>query len=217
MAVVWLAGGGVVQAVVHVGSVPALWQTAYGQLLLTKTAILTGVLGAAFFARRFVLSRQVSATGPARLWRTVGVEMAATTAILAVSAVLVGTTPARSVEKDKAPAVQNGFSQTLTSSLYTLQFNIYPVELGEWNTVHGMTYTPAGKPLPAAQWTVTTRYTDQDVAAVSQPMLPLPAPRNDALGSLTFPLPGTYEVSFTIRTTEIDQATVRTKVVVPAA
>ena len=46
-------------------------------------------------------------------------------------------------------------------------------------------------------------------------MLPLPG-RNDALGSLTFPLPGTYELTFTIRTTEIDQATVRTTVNVPA-
>ena len=217
LAVVWLAGGGVVQAVVHVGSVPGLWETAYGRLLLAKTGILAVVLSAAYLARRFVLSRQVSAAGPARLWRTVGVEMAATSVILALSAVLVGTTPSRAVEQDNGPAVRNGYSETLSSNLYTLQFNIYPVELGEWNTVHGMTYTPEGKPLPAAQWTVTTRYADQDVAPVTEPMLPLPAPRNDALGSLTFPLPGTYEVSFTIRTTEIDQATVRTKVTVPAS
>ena len=49
---------------------------------------------------------------------------------------------------------------------------------------------------------------------VSEPMLPL-APRNDALGALTFPLPGTYEISFTVRVSDIDQATVRTTITVP--
>ena len=35
-----------------------------------------------------------------------------------------------------------------------------------------------------------------------------------AIGAITFPLPGVYEVRFTVRTTEIDQATVRTTVTV---
>jgi len=217
LAVVWLVAGGVVQAVVHAGSVPALWQTTYGRLLLAKTVLLAGTLGVAHVARRFVLSRRVAVDGPGRLWGTVGTEAAATAVILAVSAVLVGTTPGRAAVRERDVPAPDGFAQTLTSDLYTLQVSIYPVELGEWNTVHGMTYTPEGKPLTAAQWTVTTRYVDQDVSPVSEPMLPLPAPRNDALGSLTFPLPGTYEVSFTVRTTEIDQATVRTRVTVPAA
>jgi copper transport protein len=88
------------------------------------------------------------------------------------------------------------------------------VELGENNTVHGFTYTPEGKPLQAAEWTVTTRLQGRDLEPVSAPMLPL-APRNDAMGALTFPLPGTYELSFTVRTTEIDQATVKTTITVP--
>ncbi|HEU4347157.1 MAG TPA: copper resistance protein CopC, partial [Actinoplanes sp.] len=61
LAVVWLAGAGVVQAVVQVGSVPALWQTGYGRLLTVKVAGLAGALGAAAFARTLVRRGQATA------------------------------------------------------------------------------------------------------------------------------------------------------------
>ncbi|MET0494256.1 MAG: copper resistance protein CopC [Actinoplanes sp.] len=214
LAVVWLVGAGTVQAVVQVGSVGALWGTAYGRLVLAKVAILALVLTAAAFARRLVQRSQVTTAGPGRLRRTVGIEVAATVLVLGLSAVLVQVTPGRNVTAEQAASTGKGVSQTLTSDLFTLQFSVYPVELGENNTVHGFTYTPEGKPLPAREWTVTTRLTGQDLEPVSQPMLPL-NPRNDAVGALTFPLAGTYELSFTVRTTEIDQATVRTTITVP--
>ena len=214
LAVVWLAGAGVVQAVVQVGSPGALVGTAYGQLLLAKVAILAAVLAAAAVARRFVQRSAVVTAGPGRLRRLVGVEVAATVVVLGLSAVLVQTTPARSVTTEPGGPAGKGVSQTLTSDLFTLQYSVYPVELGENNTVHGFTYTPEGKPLQAPEWTVTTRLQGQDLEPVSAPMLPL-APRNDAMGALTFPVPGTYELTFTIRTTEIDQATVKTTITVP--
>ncbi|GAA3960683.1 copper resistance CopC/CopD family protein [Actinoplanes auranticolor] len=214
LAVVWLVGAGTVQAVVQVGSVGALWGTGYGRLLLGKIAILAGVLAAAAFARRLVRRAQVRNGGVATLRRTVGAEVAATVLVLGLSAVLVQVTPGRSVIGERTTSTQKGVSQTLTSELFTLQFSVYPVELGENNTVHGFTYTPEGKPLPAPEWTVTTRLQGQDLEPVSEPMLPL-APRNDAMGALTFPLPGTYEISFTVRVSEIDQATVRTTITVP--
>lgn len=213
LAVVWLVGAGVVQSVVQVGSPAALWQTGYGRTLLAKVAVLAAVLGAAAYARGLVRRSSAGAV----LRRTVAVEAAATTVVLALSAVLVQVTPGRSDTGGPVERPPDGVSQTLTSPLYTLQFNIYPVELGEYNTVHGMTYTPEGKPLPADEWSVTARFTGgPDLEPVTQPMLPL-HPRNDALGSVTFPLPGTYEISFTVRVGEIDRATVRTTVTVPAA
>ncbi|MFI5493850.1 copper resistance CopC/CopD family protein [Actinoplanes sp. NPDC051859] len=214
LAVVWLIGAGIVQSVVQLGSVGALWNTGYGRLLLGKAAILAGVLAMAAVARRFVLRAQVTSTGAGPLRRTVGIEVAATVVILGLSAVLAQTTPGRSVGTERTASTEKGVSQTLTSNLFTLQYSVYPVELGEFNTVHGFTYTPEGKPLPAQEWTVTTRLQGQDLEPITAPMLPL-HPRNDALGSLTFPLPGTYEVTFTVRTTEIDQATVKTTITVP--
>jgi copper transport protein len=117
---------------------------------------------------------------------------------------------------DQNAVQEAGVSQTLTCPLYTLQFNIYPVEVGENNTIHAFAYTPAGAPQPVEEWTVTSRLVGQDLEPVSQPLLPL-IPRHHAAGAITFPLPGTYEIAFTLRTSDIDEATVKTTVTVPSA
>jgi copper transport protein len=202
--------------VVQVGSIGALWRTEYGKLVLAKIAVLAVTLGAAWFARRMVQRSQVPAAGPARLRRTVGIEVVATMVILSLSAVLVQVNPGRSAPVDRAAVTDEGVSQTLSCQLYTLQFNIYPVELGENNTIHAFVYTPAGAPLPAEEWTVTSRLLGQDLEPVSTPLLGL-IPKNHAVGAITFPLPGTYEVRYTIRVSAIDQATVKTTITVPQA
>ncbi|MGK5681715.1 copper resistance CopC/CopD family protein [Actinoplanes sp. URMC 104] len=212
LAVVWLVAGGVVQAVVQVGSVPALWETPYGRLLAAKVGVLAATLGVAFVARRLVHR----APGSGGLRRTVGIEVVATTVILGLSAVLVQVNPGRSATVDEGAVRENGVSQTLTSPLYTLQFNIYPVEVGDNNTVHAFAYTPAGAPLPADEWKVSAQLLGQDVEPFSAPMLGL-IPRHHALGALTFPLAGTYEIKFTVRVGELDQATVKTTIDVPAS
>ncbi|WP_412735550.1 copper resistance protein CopC [Krasilnikovia sp. MM14-A1259] len=214
LAVVWLVGGGVVQAVVQVGSVPALWRTDHGRLLLAKIAVLAVTLGAAAYARRLV--RRDPAAGVSRLRRAVALEAVATCVVLGLSAVLVQATPGRSVAAERAAESDTGVSQTLSCPLFTLQFNVYPVEVGENNTVHAFVYTPAGAPLPAEEWTITTRLAGTDIEPVRTPMLPL-VPRHHAVGALTFPLPGTYEVRFTVRTSDIDQGTVTTTITVPGA
>jgi copper transport protein len=212
IAVVWLVGGGAVQAFVQVGSVSALAGTGYGRLLLAKIALLAVVLAVAAYARRLVRRAQVPAAGAARMRRTVGIEVAATAVVLALSAVLVQVTPGGRAQAQQAADAVQGVSQTLTCPLYTLQFNIYPVQVGENNTVHAFVYTAAGKPLPAQEWSVTTVLQGQDLGPVTTRMLGvLP---HHAIGAITFPLPGVYEVRFTVRTTEIDQATVRTTVTV---
>jgi copper transport protein len=215
IAVVWLVAGGAVQAVVQIGSVGALWHTGYGRLLLAKVAILTVTLGAAAYARRLVRRAQVPAGGATRMRWTVGAEVLATAVVLGLSAALVQVNPGRSATVEQGAVRDQGVSQTLTSRLFTLQFNIYPVQLGEDNTIHAFVYTPAGAPLPARQWTVTSRLLGHDLEPVSAPLLPL-VPRHHAIGAITFPLPGTYEVRFTVRTSDIDQDTVETTISVPA-
>jgi copper transport protein len=214
LAVVWLVAGGTVQAVVQVGTLGALWRTEYGKLLLAKVAILAVTLAAAAYARRLVRRAQVPAAGVAKMRRTVGIEVLATAVILGISAVLVQVNPGRSAAVDERAVTDDGVSQTLTSPLYTLQFNIYPAQLGDNNTIHAFLYTAAGAPLPAEQWTVTSQLLGKGLEPVSAPLLGL-LPRNHAAGAITFPFPGTYEVRFTIRTTDIDEATVRTSITVP--
>ncbi|MCU7722648.1 copper resistance protein CopC/CopD [Actinoplanes sp. KI2] len=211
LAVVWLVAAGAVQAVVQVGSVPALWRTDYGRLLLAKLAVLAVTLSVAYVARRLVNRRQVVSSGPRAIRRTVGIEVLATTVILGLSAVLVQVNPGRSASVDQGAVRDDGVSQTLTCPLYTLQFNIYPAKLGDNNTIHAFVYTPAGAPLPADQWTVTSRLLGRDLEPVSQPLLPL-QPRHHAAGAITFPYPGNYEIKFTVRIGELDEATVQTTI-----
>jgi copper transport protein len=217
LSVVWLIAGGTVQAVVQVGTIGALWHTEYGQLLLAKIVILAGTLSVAAYARRLVRKAQVPAAGAGRMRWTVGAEVLATSVVLGLSAVLVQVNPGRSAVVDRGTVRDQGVSQTLTCPLYTLQFNIYPVEIGDNNTIHAFLYTAAGAPLPAQQWTVTSRLLgDQGLEPVSEPLLPL-LPRHHAAGAITFPLSGTYEIKFTVRTTDVDEDTVTTTVKVPGA
>jgi copper transport protein len=209
LAVIWLVVAGAVQAVIQLGSLPALWQTGYGRLLLVKLGILALVLGAAAGARRMVNSSR-SGRG---LRRTVAVEVVASVVILALSSMLVQVDPGRSAAAKQSSISGKGVSETLSSNIYTVQFNIYPVELGEYNTVHAFLYRPDGAPLQAEEWEVSARLLDPALEAVKHPMAGV-LPGNQALGSIAFPLPGTYEVVFTIRTSEIDRASVKTTVTV---
>jgi copper transport protein len=209
LAVVWLVVAGGVQAVIQLGSVQAIWGTGYGRLLLVKLGILALVLAAAAGARRMVNS----ARNGRGLRRTVAVEVVASVVILALSSVLVQVDPGRSAAAKQAAISGKGVSETLSSNIYTVQFNIYPVELGEYNTVHAFLYRPDGAPLQAEEWEVSARLLDPALEAVKHPMAGL-LPGNQALGSIAFPLPGTYEVVFTIRTSAIDRASVKTTVTV---
>ncbi|GAA0581383.1 copper resistance protein CopC [Paractinoplanes ferrugineus] len=215
LAVVWLVAGGIVQAVVQVGTIRALWETDYGRLLIAKVVILAATLAAAWYARRLVNRRQVPAAGAGPLRRAVGIEVAATVVILGLSAVLVQVNPGRSASVDQGAVREQGVSQTLTCPLYTLQFNIFPAQLGDNNTIHAFVYTPAGAPLPADEWTVTSQLLGKNLEPVTEPLLPL-NPRHHAAGAITFPYPGDYEIKFTVRIGELNQATVKTTVSVPA-
>lgn len=216
LSVVWLIAGGTVQAVVQIGRLNLLWSTTYGKLLIAKIVLLGGTLLVASYARRMVRRAQVPAAGASRMRWTVGLEVLVTTVVIGLSAVLVQVNPARTTPVDQGAVRNQGVSGTLAGKLYTLQFNIFPVELGDDNTVHAFLYTSTGAPLPAEEWTITSQLMgNDDLQPVSQPMLPL-LPKNHAAGAITFPFPGTYQVRFTVRTTAIDEDTVTTTIKVPS-
>ncbi|MDG4789102.1 copper resistance protein CopC [Micromonospora sp. WMMD1102] len=225
IAVLWLVAGGVVQAVIEVGAPGALFGTTYGRLVLAKLTLLALLLAAAWYARRLVQHRLSGAgngngngdgdggtavAGRRRLRRTVGLEVLVGLVVLGVSAVLVQTTPGRNAGIEAEIAASDTFAQTLSSPLYTLQFDIYPVQLGPNNTVHAYVYTAGGKPLPAVEWTLTTALPAQGVEPTDVPMLGVEP--HHGVGAVNFPIPGDWELRFTVRTSEIDQATVRTVV-----
>ena len=99
--VVVLILSGVGNAIVHIGSVPAVVGTAYGRLLLLKLAILVPILLLGLFNRRALIPRlsgeAVSVGRPAMraLARAVFAESALALALLAVVAVMNVTPPGR--------------------------------------------------------------------------------------------------------------------------
>jgi copper transport protein len=223
VALLWLVVGGVLQALVEVGTVRALADTGYGRLVLAKAGLLTAVLSTAFLARRMVSRRtapaQLSPRPPSprnpqpqasRLRRLVGVELAATATVLALSSVLVQTTPGRADRPEPATRPGKGVVQTVTSSLYSLQVDVFPVQLGEYNTLHLVAYTPEGKALRVLEWRVTAALPARGVEPVDTPVLGVE--ENVAVGAVSFPMPGDWQLRLTLRTSEIDQATVTTTI-----
>ncbi|MFN2565904.1 MAG: copper resistance CopC/CopD family protein [Gemmatimonadaceae bacterium] len=85
---------GVFAAWLHVGSVPALWQTAYGRTLLVKLAVLSVVVGIGAYNWLRVRPALSDVKGAHRIRRSGGVELAVGVLVLAVTAVLVATPPA---------------------------------------------------------------------------------------------------------------------------
>ncbi len=84
---------GVFAAWLHLGTVPALWQSAYGRTLLVKLGVLSIVFGTGaynFLRVKPTLGDEVSTH---RLRRSATLELAVAVVVLAVTAVLVATPP----------------------------------------------------------------------------------------------------------------------------
>jgi copper transport protein len=207
LAVYWLVAGGAVQALIEVGSLRALVETRYGQLVLAKVGLLAAVLGVAAYARRLVRR------GPAgvRLRRAVGAELGLTALVLAASAVLAQTVPGRSAGVEAAAvAGARGFSTTLTSPIYSVQVEVFPAQVGPYNTLHAFVYTPDGRPAPAAEWKVTGTLPSAGVEPIDNPIVTIRA--NQGIGPVNFPLPGRWQLRLTIRISDTQQATVTTTI-----
>lgn len=200
---------GVVQALIEIGSLGALFSTTYGRLILAKVGLFAVVIGVAAGSRQLVRRRQ-AAGRPQRIRRFVGVELAVTAVVLALAATLVQTTPARTAAaEEKAGA--GYFATTLTNSLYRLQVEVDPTRTGV-NSVHLYAYTPENKPLRVVEWGATAALPAREVEPIKIPLLPLRD--NHATGEISLPSAGEWEFRFTIRISDIDQATVSTTVTI---
>jgi copper transport protein len=146
----------------------------------------------------------------ARLRRTVLAEVVGAVVIIGVASVLVQTTPARTQAAVTGSTGSNGVvSATLTSNLYQLQFDIEPAQTGP-NDIHLYAYTPQGAPLKVAEWKVRAGLPAQGIEPIAAVLTPVTD--SHEIGQITLPVPGQWTFTFTLRTTEIDEATVTTTV-----
>lgn len=207
VAVTALLLAGLVQAVVEVGPPEALLQTTYGRLLLVKLGLVAVVMAVAGYSRRMVRTR-LGPSRPMAMRAAVATEAVVLAAVLAVSSVLVQTTPGRTeVEAaDGGGAAATGdFATTLTTSLYSLQVLVEPAEVGS-NLMHLYAYSPEGDPQPVQEWRATAALPAAGIEPTEITLLDLTD--NHAFGEVTLPVAGDWEIEFTLRVSEIDQASV---------
>lgn len=208
LAVTVLVLAGTAQAIINVATLDALLHTTYGVVLSLKVILLGAVLAVAYLSRRIVRR----GTGVKRLRWTVLVEIVGAVLILGLTSALVQTAPARTaVAADDGSVSQDIFATTLDTKLYQLQLDIEPLTVGN-SDVHLYAYTPDGAPLTVKEWKVTAALPSAGVQPIDVPVLALTP--SHATGSVSLPTPGQWQFSFTLRTTDFDEATVMTVVTI---
>jgi copper transport protein len=204
LAVTALLLAGTVQALIEVGTLGALTSTTYGRLIIAKIALFALVIAVAAYSRQLVVRR--SATDrPGRMRRAVWGELGVTAIVLAVSSALVQATPARTAVANEQRQGPGYFSTTLTSNLYSLQVEIDPAKRGN-NSIHLYAFTPDNKPMPVVEWKITAALPASGVEPIDVPLLPLTD--NHVTGEINLPTAGGWQFRFTVRTSDVDQATV---------
>ncbi|MGW4157140.1 copper resistance CopC/CopD family protein [Micromonospora chersina] len=204
LAVAALLLAGTVQGLIEVATPKALVDTTYGRLLLAKIVLFALVVGVAAYSRSLV-RRRTAAGRPGLMRRAVLAELAITAVVLGLSATLVQTTPARTASADVAGAAAGYFSTTLSSPIYSLQVELDPAETGS-NSLHLYAYTKDNRPQPVQEWKATAALPSAGIEPITIPLLPLTD--NHAFGEISLPAAGQWQLRFTVRTSDIDQATV---------
>ena len=123
----------------------------------------------------------------------------------AVSETLTQQTPAHTASVNTDGGARAYFTTTVTGSIYSLQVDVEPARTGS-NSIHLYAYTPDKKPLTAVKWTGTAGLPEKGIERVAIPLLALSD--NHATGLVSLPAPGGWQLSLTVRTSAIDQATV---------
>lgn len=153
--------------------------------------------------------REIEAPQIRRLRRSVVVELVLAAVVLAATSILVQTKPARSQAAESAITANSPASVTLNSPIYSLQVDFSPIATG--TEIHMYVYNPQGAPLKVVQWTVTAALPSKGIEATTVDNL-LPVTDSHAVAQATLPVKGDWTFSFTLRTSDIDEATVVTTV-----
>ncbi|QSB13772.1 copper resistance protein CopC/CopD [Natronosporangium hydrolyticum] len=195
---------GLIMAVVEIGPPEALWTTRYGLLLLGKIILVAVVIAVAGYSRKLVRQR-LGASRPGAMRLAVIAEAVVLAGVLAVSAVLVQTTPGRTEAAAPPVSDRTDFVTSLESPLYQLEVTVDPASQGS-NTVHLYAYDLDGEPQRVEEWTATATLPEGEIEAMEIPLLALTD--NHALGDIVLPAEGDWEFRFTLRLSDIDQAAV---------
>ncbi len=215
-AVAVLAATGTYQAWREVWPVPALWSTGYGLLLLAKIVGFIVLVGLGNLSRLAVRRRYLAPVAHAlsiedagtierseqdrlmgRLRVSVGLEVAIAATVLALTAVLVSTAPAR------ASYVKPVDATVQLASGGTAKVALSPAKTGD-NTVDVYVYDGKGAPRDARQVSMTATLPAEQIGP-----LPVALTRAGAghyrTAAVSLPRPGTWELVLRVQVSEFDR------------
>jgi copper transport protein len=215
-AVVVLVGTGTYQALREVQSWNVLFDSHYGHVLLVKLWLVVVALGAAAGSRAWVwqsthpaaavraatssASVNTSERAPTfgSLRTSVGVESLALVGVLVASTLLVTSDP-------KVPPITSSpVSTTVTAGPARVRVSAVPVGSHRVN-LRLQVLGPSGHPVEPREVDAAFSLTDQDVGPL--PVTLTRSGRGLRTGVANLPLSGRWQLSVTVRTTAIDEAT----------
>lgn len=214
VAVAVILATGATQAWRQARSIDAVTDTTYGRLVLIKLGLFLGIVALAAVSRSWVRRRRavpVLVDGPGamagtppevgRLRRAVAGEVGVAVAVLAVTALLVNSVPART-------ALAQPFSTELSTAHVLIDVTVDPAKAGPAD-VHVYTLSRAGAVTDVEEVTAQLTLADKDIGPLAVP-LRRAGPGHFAAYGFDIPIPGTWRLEVTARTSDIDQSSAAT-------
>lgn len=197
-------------------SVDAVTDTTYGRLLLIKLALFAGMVGLAALSRSWVRRRTLTPAanvGPGaaaasrpslmQLRRAVGGEALIAIVVLAVTALLVNTVPARS-------ALAQPYTAELHTDQLLIDITIDPAKAGPVD-IHTYTLTHTGAVTEVQELSVALSLPGRDIGPLDV-RLQRAGPGHFAAYGFDIPIPGVWQLDVTALITDIRQETATTTV-----
>jgi copper transport protein len=228
-AVVMIVVSGAIQGWRQVGSYDALFDTAYGRLLMFKVLLVAGMLVAASFSRAWIRNRAVAGAramalspgpgavaasadrGPASLAvlrRSVSAEVALAVGVLAVTAMLVNAVPGTSAGGDTGPS--GPFATQVHGETLMVQVAVDPVTVGQSDVK--LTVTDHGlNPIEPEEVQASLTLPERDLGPITL-TLENTGPGEYVASDVEIPYPGEWQLDMAVRTSDIDQALLKTAV-----
>lgn len=213
-AVCVLAATGVYQGWRQVRHWDALFGTDYGRMLVIKSSLFVVLLALGFLARRILAFQKpalqtLAATSPdlARLRRSVAAEFGLAIVVLAVTALLVESQPAADTAAKAGPVtVASPFDTGSANGTGTVRVTLDPARVGTAQVVIDV-LDKTGKPEAVPEVDASLALPAQQLGPIKIKLRPA-GPGHYTASGVVVPMSGAWQVLVTVRTTDIDQATV---------
>jgi copper transport protein len=203
-AVCVLATTGVYQGWRQVRHWDSLFGSDYGRMLIIKSSIFLVLLALGYLARRILAAKSPDL---ARLRRSVAAEFGLAIVVLAVTALLVESQPpGEGATQVKPASASSPFDTGSANGSGTVNITLDPARVGQ-DQLHIYVLDKNGTQESVPEVTASLALPAQQLGPLPV-KLDLTGPGHYTGASAVVPVPGKWQVLVTVRTTDIDQATV---------